>query len=354
MKCCINCFKDSAIREIIQLYGTKGDCDFCSYKNIEVYDISESPNMISEKITSLIQIYSPSEQSDARFLKEILRDDWDVFSGGSEGIRALLAALCPLDSDLDIDKDILEKKVAIEKLRDIDYINEYGVARGLSWTEFSESIKHTNRFFSSKFNADVFSSFLTMVQKTYEEGTCFYRARISPDAKGFVSKEMFAPPVGKRTAGRVNPDGIGVLYLSTDEKTVLNETRVTAYDYVTIGTFKSKRSLRVANISEISRVSPFLYNDEFERFALNRKVFQEMAHEIAKPIRRNDSPLEYLPTQYIAEFVKSEGYDGVEYESTLRKNGINLALFDESLVECVNVKTIEITNVEYECREGGI
>ena len=154
-----------------------------------------------------------------------------------------------------------------------------------------------------------------------------------------------------RDSGRVNPDGIGVLYLSTDDKTVLNETRVTAYDYVTIGTFKNKRPLRVANISEISRVSPFLYNDEFERFALNRKVFQEMAYEIAKPIRRNDSPLEYLPTQYIAEFVKSEGFDGVEYESTLNPGGTNLALFNESLVECINVKTIEITNVQYKFQE---
>ena len=273
MRCCINCFKDSEIRNIIRLYGTKGDCDFCSSKNTNVYDISDPSNMISDKITSLIQIYSPSDHSDARFLKEILRDDWDVFSGGSEGIKTLLEALCSFDSNLDIDKEILVKKVAIEKLHDYDYINEYGAVRGSSWAEFSESIKHTNRFFSSKFNADVFSSFLTMVKKTYKEGTCFFRARISPDANGFVNKEMFAPPVGKRTAGRVNPDGIGVLYLSTDDKTVLNETRVTAYDYVTIGTFKNIKPLKIVNISEISRVSPFLYDEDFEKYALNRKVF---------------------------------------------------------------------------------
>ena len=164
---------------------------------------------------------------------------------------------------------------------------------------------------------------------------------------GFQCDEMFSPPIGKRNAGRVNPEGIGVLYLSTDEKTVLNETRVTAYDYVTIGEFKSKKVLKVVNLSEISRISPFLYEDDFERYALNRQVFQEMASEIAKPVRRNDSPLEYLPTQYISEFVKSQGYDGVEYESTLRKGGINIALFDESVVECISVKTIEVIDVEY-------
>lgn len=58
-------------------------------------------------------------------------------------------------------------------MHDTDYINDYGVARGLSWAEFSESIKHTNRFFSSNFNSDVFSSFLTMVQKTYEKVLTF-------------------------------------------------------------------------------------------------------------------------------------------------------------------------------------
>ncbi len=41
MKCCVNCFKDSDIRKIIELYGEKGDCDFCSSKNTLVYDISK-------------------------------------------------------------------------------------------------------------------------------------------------------------------------------------------------------------------------------------------------------------------------------------------------------------------------
>ena len=186
MKCCINCFNDDVIRDIIKIYGTKGDCDFCSSKNICVYDISESTNMISDKILSLIQIYSPSDHPDARLLKEILRDEWDIFSGGAEGIKTLVAALCPLDSDLNIDKDVFTQKVSVEKLHDDEFINECGIVKGLSWSEFSESIKHTNRFFNSKFNVDVFSSFLTMVQKKYAEGTFFYRARIAPDKKDLI------------------------------------------------------------------------------------------------------------------------------------------------------------------------
>jgi len=77
------------------------------------------------------------------------------------------------------------------------------------------------------------------------------------------------------------------------------------------------------------------------------KVFQDIAAEIAKPLRRSDSPLEYLPTQYIAEFIKSKKYDGVEFASTIRQGGYNLAVFDESLFECVDVETVEVSEVLY-------
>ena len=76
-----------------------------------------------------------------------------------------------------------------------------------------------------------------------------------------------------------------------------------------------------------------------------------MAAEIAKPQRRSDSPLEYLPTQFIAEFVKAQEYDGVAYDSTLNNGGHNLAIFDENNFRCVSVKTIEVTSVEYQHRE---
>ena len=73
-----------------------------------------------------------------------------------------------------------------------------------------------------------------------------------------------------------------------------------------------------------------------------------MALEIAKPLRRNDSVLEYLPTQYISEFVKSQGYDGVAYESTLHRGGYNVAIYDELFLDCLDVNTVEVKQVKYE------
>ena len=57
--------------------------------------------------------------------------------------------------------------------------------------------------------------------------------------------------------------------------------------------------------------------------------------------------LHTLPTQFITEFIKSNGYAGVAYTSTMRTEGINVAVFDESIFECVAVHTVEINNISY-------
>ncbi len=261
-------------------------------------------------------------------------------------IQTLVMDLC--SSVISLDSDVFTKNVVISQLLDDDFLNEFGVVRGLSWEQFAESIKYENRFHSGMFNVDAFASFLSIIAKQYPAGTEFYRARISHSKNGYNKDEMNAPPRGKRSAGRINPEGIGVLYLSSDDKTVLNEVRATTFDYVTIGQFKSLRDVKVVNLSGISGTSPFLYQGELEKYAANRKVFKEIAIEVAKPLRRSDSPLEYLPTQYIAEFIKSQGYDGVEYASTLREGGYNIAIFDEKFFDCVSVNTIEVTKVQYE------
>lgn len=73
---------------------------------------------------------------------------------------------------------------------------------------------------------------------------------------------------------------------------------------------------------------------------------QHLKNLIRKNLIRN-STLAYLPTQFITEFIKSNGYAGVAYTSTMGTEGINVAVFDESLFKCVAVHTVEINNISY-------
>jgi hypothetical protein len=58
--------------------------------------------------------------------------------------------------------------------------------------------------------------------------------------------------------------------------------------------------------------------------------------------RRGENELDYLPSQYLCEFIKSIGFDGVEYRSSLYEGGFNIALFDDNKVNCIKVKTIQV------------
>ena len=346
MMCCVECFKDIHIRSTIEKQGVLGDCDYCSGRNVAIYDISATPNPISDAIIGLVQIYSVSDFAEAKLLNAALHDDWDIFNVDEATIQKLVIDLC--DSIIGAESELYKKHVIIAQLHDDDFLKEFGVVGGVSWGKFAESIKYRNRFHSGMFNADAFASYLSIIAKSYSAGYKFYRARITNNSSGYMPYQMSAPPPDKRSAGRINPEGISVLYLSSDDHTVLNEVRANTYDFVSIGTFKLVKDIKVVNLSGITETSPFLYQGELEKYAANRKVFQEIALETAKPLRRSDSPIEYLPTQYIAEFIKSQGYDGVEYASTLREGGYNVAIFDETLLECLSVRTVEIMKIQYE------
>ena len=348
MNCCINCFSDTQIQEIIRRSGKVGNCGICGQENVELLSISEL-DRIKELIDSVIGIYRVCERpKDGKLLKDALKDDWNIFAVPSDKVQTIIMEICKPRLTEEI--QLFTEPVNIPELKDDAYLFDYGIIKGRTWREFTETIKYDNRFHSNIFNYDAFASFLTYSVKLYSSGTVMYRARISSEKNGFSKDDLGTPPKGLRMSGRVNPEGIGVLYLSSEPNTALYEVRASIYDYVTVGEFRSRKDIRVINLAGITSISPFIYADmnELQQYAVNRECLLGMAEDISKPLRRNDSPLEYLPTQYISEFIKNQGYDGVEYASTMTKSGYNLAIFNESNFECVNTQIFEIIYLNYE------
>lgn len=46
-------------------------------------------------------------------------------------------------------------------------------------------------------------------------------------------------------------------------------------------------------------------------------LFHALSQLYSKPVTEDDDTLDYIPTQYIAEFVKRIGYDGIVFKSSL-------------------------------------
>ena len=182
----------------------------------------------------------------------------------------------------------------------------------------------------------------------------FYRGRIAHDRHGFSQSEMGAPPPETATDGRANSAGISRLYLTYDRETTLHEIRAAEFDYVSIATFKPIKKLKVVDLKRIGDISPFAPDVDCTALAINREHLQKINLEMSKTMRRGDSPLDYLPTQYICDFVMSiedeNGtpiFDGIEYQSAMRSTGANLAIFYPEKFKCTYCRTYEVTKLTY-------
>jgi hypothetical protein len=180
-----------------------------------------------------------------------------------------------------------------------------------------------------------------------KDSSVLYRSRIS-DETGIRKEEMGPPPAKLATAGRANSAGISCLYLANDIVTTFHEIRARDLDYISVASFCANKDLKIVDLSNLDNISPFSQGSfDYEWFAINMSILKKISIEIAKPLRRQDSELDYLPAQYISDFVKSLGFDGICYKSTLNSEGLNYAFFDHKKFRCVEVKLYHISSLFY-------
>lgn len=353
MLCCTECFTDSEIKAIIEGNKKYGDCDFCGSKNVNVYEL-EHNHIITELLDDLLDIYSPESSLPSNFpkehtklLKNILYDTWNIFNLKPDQIDCLIKILCA--NRYKSQPELFDTPVGIKQSHDKDWLEEKSILKENEWSDFVNGIKNINRFHSHYINTEKLSVFLRCAAKVYRKGHVFYRARICHGASGLKKTEMGAPPPHKASAGRVNPSGISILYLADSADTTLYEIRARVYDYVTIGRFKLQEDIKIINLAGIDSISPFIGMNqgfEFLDYALNIEHLRMIAQEISKPLR-NDNILDYIPTQYISDYIRSKNYDGIEYNSTMHKGGTNFALFDSKLVRCTRTSVYDIKEINY-------
>lgn len=332
MFACANCFLDTELIAYINTQSTQlGYCDFCGSGNVKVIDTRELSGFFSR----FLKAYIPSQTKQGEEIFNLIDNDWMLFP---EVASYKFGLLNEVFKGFDDFEEILSKKYDSPS-------TEVGNTAIENWNQFSSEIKRINRYFLlSKLDLKLLEDMLiNTCSFTYSSGKIFYRARIADSREGVELAKMGKPPAEKSTSGRANPKGIPYLYLSSNEKTTLFETRSYAYDFVTIADFQLLDNIRIARIQNIDKLSPYrLGEDIVGKFLAFRPFLLALEKEISKPIRRGDNELDYLPSQYLCEFIKSIGFDGVEYRSSLYEEGFNIALFSDSKVKCISVKTIQV------------
>lgn len=357
MRIGVNCFCDKEIISIIESLDCIGECDITGDVDVYVYDTNGTASTdIPSVLSGILDVYSvesdlPSgfPDSELKEIDEVFEKDWHIFSIARRYIKTIIQEICkdyyPLDSP------IYREKVGIMNLCDSAFMKRECLMGESTWEKFVISIKQINRFHSNHLNLDLFKEVCDSLSLKIDKGNnSFYRGRIS-DEVGFPKEMMGAPRPEYASSGRANSQGISCLYMAGDEITTLHELRARDLDYITIGKFCAKQDLQIVDLSSLDTLSPFTGVFEYDWFAINLPILKKISSEIAKPLRRQDSEIDYLPTQYIADFVKSNGYAGICYASTLNTVGINYAIFEPKKFECIDVKLIQVTSLDYNIRD---
>lgn len=345
MNCCTNCFESQYINSIILNNKTIGNCDYCQSQNVSIYEASE----LSLFFKGIIDLYDVDAENGKSLDIQIISDfHKKVFTPKlieTNNTKQLISDI--ITDDIANYQNVLDNPVLL-RFHKTSAEQDVNQPLFLSWDSFSEEIKTVNRFhLKNPLDLEKLKILFKHFQKDLPKGKKFYRARISDNPKGYPIEQMSNPPNKSAKSGRANPNGISYLYLANDITTTLYEVRASLFDYVTVASFRLEESISVINLSrstyDVVRLAEL---DTLEEVMIHGSFIDKLEQELSKPRRRSDSELDYLPTQYLSELIKSMGFDGIEFKSSLYSDGVNIAIFNPEKFKCLDVAVYDITDIK--------
>jgi hypothetical protein len=337
MFCCANCFGDAYLeQEIVRPISTQtGTCSYCMSPACALIQ----PGLLREYFELLTGIYL--RHDDGRPLVEWLKDDWSLFSHP----RMDAAHSKELLADILDDGDIVRQRFLPSQRSVSDALER--------WDALRTELMHTNRYFpKTEINHDRLRrlfAFLLIPEREIPEP--WFRARIQAADRAYLPEEMGAPPKHLASHGRANPAGIPYLYLASTALTAVSEVRPHTGEKVSVAEFKIASPLLLADLRHPRRsISPFILEDEDEIAMLRGDIgfLERLGDELTRPVIPRSAAFDYIPSQYLCEFAKSCGFDGVMYRSSVG-DGVNIALFDptHARVEAVTRNEVRSVKVDF-------
>lgn len=337
MKICAGCFKDIEIRSFIESQGKQGSCDFCDKYNVVVIDIEELHDFFQE----LISNFKLDSKHGDKFTQQL--DKWDIFYSQQIINKVFIYILPFLDTDIKDPTQLINYSDDI--LNNVSY-----------WNEVKDRIKWQNRFILNITHLveDLGWDSFFNTQDLLSPKDIFYRARVhfKSGMEKFTCLEMGAPPKDVSKSGRANSLGIPSLYLCDNPKTVCYEVRASYLDELSIGLFRVAQQDKPITIVDFTKIIS-LYKVRDINTAMKAQLLrQHISVDLSKPMRRYDSEIEYIPTQFICEFIKEiTNVSGIKFKSSLDPEGSNIVIFDQNLMECTEVKRVKIKNLKMDYEE---
>lgn len=357
-KClCSSHYSDEFLKDYIKANGIHGVCSYCG-KHTKVLDLSDFIEHVGGKLAEALE----DVDNAGLYTEKAFYDDDNEENPGYQRAGGYIA---PDDAEYyDTNEEVMED---FSLVSDNDRLNadlsgclymERKIRRdpttmmlsdelSFMWSEFCRLVKGVRRF--TFFKSPMFENahpsrsdnglfdiltelggVIRAAEGRIPTGTKLYRCRPAEEKEKVTDfKDITAPPMVAAKANRLSPVGISMFYGSYDKATPLREVLNYCDDkplYYT-GRFHTTQELSVVDLSSL-KCSFWM-----PRFWQETLFLIHFHREISKPLKENDTEVEYVPSQIFTEYLRylcknsqDRPYDGIVYSSSLTGEK-NVALF---------------------------
>jgi len=327
----MDCFSDRFIRQLVARQSTvEGFCESCQKHRAAKIDCGE----LNSEFSLMLSLYEQSPEGVELIV--LVERDWQLFSSEVVDKLALLQAILP-------------ESVGC---RYID-VSRAAVSAQEQWLELKRELRYQNRFFpASAPDRDELSNLLGLLVISHNDlPRHFFRARVNRGEAMFALGDLQAPPTELAQGGRANPPGLSYLYVASDQRTAICEVRPTVADQVAVARFEQARPFSIIDLSDPrAMISPFgVEHVSLANVQASMGLLMMLSEDLTKPTPPHKAAFDYLATQYLCELIKTLGYHGVRYRSSLGEGGYNFAFFDPGvLVPVEMLPVVEVRAIQIE------
>lgn len=332
-RCCPECFDDRGLREqIFPFLGPeRGTCSYCGTSDVDLLE----PQALAPYFELVVNVYERSDGGQS--LAEWMKEDWQLFSHPAMNIAHTKELLADILDDGEI--------VRASFVPSPSYKSE-GLVQ---WETLRDEMMYRNRWFlDMSLDTDRLRQLLDHLPTTGLP-RLWYRARIRSGDETYVIDKMGAPPKRLASHGRANPAGIPYLYLGSKPETAAAEIRPHTGEIACVADFTIPEIQAVDLRNPRKLVSPFILEDAsaIGQLRADLPFLERLGEELTRPVLPSGAAIDYIPSQYLCEFIKKSGFEGVVYRSSV-SDGINLALFDPGKATGGTVTLYNVARVSVE------
>lgn len=330
--CCSACFDDLHLSKnlIPQRTTAHGVCAYCHTEDMDLVE----PQALAPEFGTLVSIYEPAAEGPT--LVEWLKADWKLFPDEKLDVANAMRLLADILDDGDIGRHPVKP-------------SELYKSEGLTqWETLRDELMYKNRYFLDQaLDRDWLQQLLGQLSIEIPAGAVWYRARILNQEAPFLIGEMGAPPKRLAAHGRANPPGIPYLYSGSQADTAIAETRPHTGEIACVADYTIQQKISVVDLcAPRHRISPLALSDASAIGQLRADIplLERLGEELTRPVLPSGVAIDYIPSQYLCEFIKKCGFAGVVYRSSVSA-GRNLALFDPAQAQGGTVTQYDVTKV---------